>query len=70
MNGLKLNLSLSKKPLALEDRLVGEIAADHPLVGDRIVGLANARLQQELNVEDGVSSKDDEVRRLFPFLAA
>ena len=70
MNGLKLNLSLSKNPMALGDRLMGEVAADHTLIGDRIVGLADARLQQELNVEDGVSGQDDEVGRLLPFLAA
>ncbi len=28
------------------DRLMGEVAADHPLIGDRIVGLANARLRR------------------------
>ena len=70
MNGLKLNLSLSKKPIDVRDRLVGEIAADDAGVGDGIVGLADPGQQQQLHIEDWIGGEDHEIRRLFPFLAA
>ena len=41
-----------------------------PVIRDRIVGLADARQQQELNVEDRKGGEDHEVGRLLPFLAA
>ena len=52
------------------DRLMGEIAADHAGIGAGIVGLANARQQQKLHVEDGVGGQDHEIGGLFPFVAA
>ena len=70
MNGLKLNLSLSKNPMASEIVWWVKLRPITPLIGDRIVGLADARHQQELNVEDGEGGEDDEVSRLLPLLAA
>ena len=70
MNGLKLNFVLSKKPLTRRDRLVREVAADHALVGDRVVRLADARQQQQLHVEERKARQDHEIGRLLPFLAA
>ena len=52
------------------DRLVSEVAADHARVRHRIVRLADARHQEEVNVEDGEGGEDHEVGRLLPFLAA
>ena len=70
MNGLKLNLSLSKKPIDVRDGLMGEVAPDHAGVGDGIVGRADARQQQQLHVEDCEGAEHHEIRRLLPFLAA
>ncbi len=66
MNGLKLNFLLSKKPFTLDMRLVREVAADHALVGDGIVGLADLRQQQELHVEDRRRPTGSRDRRAAP----
>jgi len=47
-----------------------KFAADHALVGDRIVGLADLREQKKLDVEKRKGRQDHEIGRLLPFLAA
>jgi hypothetical protein len=49
---------------------MGEIAADDTLIGHGIVGLADARHHEELNIEDRERRKNHEVGRLLPFFAA
>ena len=51
------------------DRLMGEIAADDAGIGDGVVGLADAREQQKLHVEDGIGRQDHEIGRLLPLVA-
>jgi len=67
---IEVEFVLVEESDCLGDRLVGEVAADHARVGDRVVRLADARQQQELDVEDREGREDDEVSRLFPFVAA
>jgi hypothetical protein len=50
--------------------LVRVIAADHAAVGHRIIGLADLRQQQKLDVEHRVGRQDHQVGRLFELLAA
>jgi hypothetical protein len=50
-------------------RLMGEIAADLSLAGLRVVGRADARQQQELDVEKLERAQQHDVGRLFPFFA-
>ncbi len=63
---VEVEFVLVEESVGARDRLVGEVAADHPLIGDAIVGLADSRHHEEVNVEDGVSRQDHEVSRLLP----
>ena len=67
--GIEVELVLVEEADGVGDRLMSEVTTDDTLIGDRIVGLADARLQEELNVEDGERGQDDEFGRLLPFLA-
>jgi hypothetical protein len=51
MNGLKLYLFLVEEAERLRSSLMGKIAADLALAGLRIVGCADPRDQQELDIE-------------------
>ena len=67
---IEVELVLVEVADGVGDRLMGEIAADDTLIGDRIIRLADARHHEEVNVENGERGQDDEVGRLLPFLAA
>ena len=49
--------------------LVGVVLADHALAGRRVVGLADARQQQQLHVVQAKAHRIDELGRLLELLA-
>ena len=50
--------------------LIGIVATDDALACGRIVGHADARMQQEVDVAERIGRQDDEVGRLFVFASA
>ena len=60
---------LVEEPDRGRHRLMGEIAADLALAGLRIVGRADARQQQKLDVEKLERAQQHEIGRLLPFVA-
>jgi len=63
---IEVEFVLVEESDGLGDRLVREVAADYSLIGDGIVGLADARQQQELNVEDAEGREDDVSTKVTP----
>ena len=50
--------------------LVGVVAADHPFAGERIVGRADARQQQQPHVAEAIGAQNHDAGRLLDLVAA
>jgi len=66
----RIELAIFEKHLHRTALLVRVVAADHSLAGERIVGRADARQQQQARVAEAISAQNDDVGRLLDFVAA
>src|SRR5271166_3841083 len=65
-----LNSRSSKNTCTEPPLLVGVVAADHPFAGERIVGRADARQQQQPHVAKAIGAQNHDAGRLLDLVAA
>ena len=66
---IEIEFRLVEEAVHAGHRLMGVVAADDPGIGDRVIGFADFRQQQQLHVEEREGRQDHEIGALLPFLA-